>query len=95
MFWIFSRLLAKDSVFEDLIYNTSNGQGYSLISIINQPSQSNYSCSIYEPFDGKTQQEGWWNHDGLKFKGNLIKAKKLSDMLNKRPRILFYKQVDS
>ena len=47
---------------------------------------------MYEPFDGKIQQQGWWNHDGLKFKGNLIKPKSLIDVLNKRPRILYYKK---
>ena len=84
------RRMAKDLVFEDVIYNTSNGQGYSLVATINQPSQSHNSCCIYEQFDGKIQQQGWWNYDGLKFKANLIKAKNVSDVLNKRPRILFY-----
>ena len=72
--------MTKDFVFEDIIYNIRNGQRYSL---------------IYETFDSKTQQQGWWNHDGLKFKGNLIKPKSLIDVLNKRPRILFYKKLDS
>ena len=50
--------MAKDFFFEDIIYIISNGQGYSLIAAINQPSQSHYSCTIYEPFDGKIQQQG-------------------------------------
>ena len=51
--------MAKDFLFEDVIYNTSNGQWYSLIVITIQLSQNHYSCTTYERFDGKIQQQEW------------------------------------
>ena len=49
--------MAKE-FFLKISYNINNGKGYSLIVTINPPSQSHYFCTIYEPFDGKIQQQG-------------------------------------
>jgi hypothetical protein len=60
--------------------------------INNQPTLSHYSCSFYQPFDGKIRYDGWWNHDGAKFDGNLVKVHDISEVLDKKPRILFYEK---
>ena len=40
---------AKKFVFDELLVNSQSGQLYNLITTINQPSKSNYSCSIKDP----------------------------------------------
>ena len=52
------KLRMPKEFFLKISYNINNGQGYSLIVTINPSSQSHYFCTIYEPFDGKIQQQG-------------------------------------
>jgi len=67
---------------------------YRLIATINSPTQIHFNCSFKNPKINGIIYSGWFFHDGLQNKGNIVFKKSFEVMLNENPFVLFYERCD-
>ena len=83
-------------LFNEFLENTRTNAKFRLVSTINRPTPSHFSCCLYEPqfLHDEMRSEGWFIHDGLKNQGKLVRLDSINNVCKQKPMILFYKRTD-